>query len=185
MYWLCIVFIFARMWSRCDENADGTIDFQEFLSKLVRGTSCNLQCSNPQGRFTWHNFVACDDLIISLRHLVRKIPKCLEFNRILWRYATHFDSEVLVFLVAVPSKTTLLHNFHTRYSYDLAHRFKPFTNFNISYLQGVDIIGGDINGLSTRIHDENEAKVQFMKQDQSTRYESYWIMRQSNFAKSF
>lgn len=24
------------MWSRCDENADGTIDFQEFLSKLVR-----------------------------------------------------------------------------------------------------------------------------------------------------
>ena len=45
----------------------------------------------------------------------------------------------------------------------------------LSYLplQGVDIIGGDINGLSTRIHDENEAKVQFMKQDQSTRYESY------------
>ena len=24
------------MWSRCDENTDGTIDFQEFLSKLVR-----------------------------------------------------------------------------------------------------------------------------------------------------
>lgn len=61
---------FDLMWSRCDENADGTIDFQEFLSKL-----------------------------------------------------------------------------------------------------GVDIIGGDINGLSTRIHDENEAKVQFMKQDQSTRLE--------------
>lgn len=36
-------------------------------------------------------------------------------------------------------------------------------------LQGVDIVGGDINGLSTRIHDESEAKAQFMKQDQSTR----------------
>ena len=24
------------MWSRCDENADGSVDFQEFLSKLVR-----------------------------------------------------------------------------------------------------------------------------------------------------
>ena len=23
------------MWSRCDENADGSIDFQEFLGKLV------------------------------------------------------------------------------------------------------------------------------------------------------
>lgn len=34
----------------------------------------------------------------------------------------------------------------------------------------MDIIGGDINGLSTRIHEENEAKVQFLKQDQSTRY---------------
>lgn len=61
---------FDLMWSRCDENGDGSVDFQEFLSKL-----------------------------------------------------------------------------------------------------GVDIIGGDINGLSTRIHDENEAKVQFMKQDQSTRME--------------
>lgn len=36
---------------------------------------------------------------------------------------------------------------------------------------GVDIVGGDINGLSTRIHDESEAKAQFMKQDQSTRLE--------------
>lgn len=24
-----------RMWSRVDENTDGTVDFQEFLSKLV------------------------------------------------------------------------------------------------------------------------------------------------------
>ncbi|PFX18293.1 EF-hand calcium-binding domain-containing protein 6 [Stylophora pistillata] len=36
---------------------------------------------------------------------------------------------------------------------------------------GVDIIGGDIDGLSTRILDESEAKAQFMKQDQSTRLE--------------
>ena len=36
--------------------------------------------------------------------------------------------------------------------------------------QGVDIIGGDINGLSTRIHDESKAKASFMKQDQATRY---------------
>lgn len=34
---------------------------------------------------------------------------------------------------------------------------------------GVDIIGGDLNGLSTRIHDENEAKVQLLKQDQNAR----------------
>lgn len=61
---------FDLMWSRCDENADGSVDFQEFLKKL-----------------------------------------------------------------------------------------------------GVDIIGGDINGLSTRIHDENEANVQFLKQDQNTRLE--------------
>lgn len=61
---------FDLMWSRCDENADGSIDFQEFLSKL-----------------------------------------------------------------------------------------------------GVDIVGGDINGLSTRIHDENEANVEFLKQDQNARLE--------------
>lgn len=36
--------------------------------------------------------------------------------------------------------------------------------------KGVDIVGGDINGLSTRIHDENEANVQFLKQDQNARY---------------
>ena len=28
-------FLLFRMWSRCDENADGSIDFQEFLGKLV------------------------------------------------------------------------------------------------------------------------------------------------------
>jgi len=61
---------FDLMWSRCDENADGSIDFQEFLGKL-----------------------------------------------------------------------------------------------------GVDIVGGDINGLSTRIHDENEANVEFLKQDQNARLE--------------
>ena len=27
-----------------------------------------------------------------------------------------------------------------------------------------------MNGLSTRIHDENEAKVQFLKEDQNARY---------------
>ena len=44
--------------------------------------------------------------------------------------------------------------------------------FNIILFRpkGVDIVGGDINGLSTRIHDENEANVQFLKQDQNTRY---------------
>lgn len=36
--------------------------------------------------------------------------------------------------------------------------------------KGVDIVGGDINGLSTRIHVENEANVQFLKQDQNARY---------------
>ena len=34
----------------------------------------------------------------------------------------------------------------------------------------MDIVGGDINGLSTRIHDENEANVEFLKQDQNARY---------------
>lgn len=44
--------------------------------------------------------------------------------------------------------------------------------FNIILFRpkGVDIVGGDINGLSTRIYDENEANVQFLKQDQNTRH---------------
>ena len=38
--------------------------------------------------------------------------------------------------------------------------------------QGVDIISGDINGISTRIHDESEANAHFMKYNQYHRQEA-------------
>jgi hypothetical protein len=50
----------------------------------------------------------------------------------------------------------------------------PLFDLNCSFvfLKGVDIVSGDINGISTRIHDESEAKADFMKYDQYNRQEA-------------
>ena len=38
--------------------------------------------------------------------------------------------------------------------------------------QGVDLVRGDFQGTSTRIHNESEARANFMKEDQTFRYET-------------
>ena len=127
-------------------NADNTIDFQEFLNKLVRKTLLikGKTSGHSHVRFSYYHMKYFLDLLI---HTVFFFPLFVCFF-----VRSFVRSFVHPFILLFFHLVTLIPSF-------ILH-------------QGVDIISGDINGISTRIQDESAAKADFMKFDQYNRQEA-------------